>query len=149
MKTTVIAALLTSLCVAGCSNSNKVSKAIGNIVRVQNSQELRLSEVTEFEWDHVYFFGPYMPRQKVCETLGVQVKYCERFVPYESQDDGLMSMAFVSGTRVVHYELHSRWNGDFTPIPRTQPISSEKAVFQVTPEGVAANGTTWLKLVLK
>lgn len=147
MKLALIAML--ALGSLSCSSADKVSKAIGSKVRVPNPQDLRLSDVTDFEWEKVYLFEPYTPRTKICDALGVQVKYCERVVPYESQNDGLMSMAFLSGGRVVRYELHARWNGDFTPLPPTQPLPAANAVFRVVPGGVAADGTVWPKLVLK
>jgi len=149
MKSVGSLAAMLVLSSLGCSNADRVSKAIGYKVRAQQSQEIRLADATDFEWESVYLFEPYTPRAKVCDALGIQVKYCERFVPYESKDDGVMSMAFVSGNRVVHYELHTRWNGDFTPLPPKQPISAANAIFRVVPEGTAADGTAWLKLVLK
>jgi hypothetical protein len=96
----------------------------------------------------VYFFGPYMPRSKICEALAVQPKYCERVVPFESADDSEMTLAFVEGSRVVHCARHLRWNGDFTPLPQRQPIPAEKAIFRVVPSGMASDGTVWLRLVL-
>jgi hypothetical protein len=149
MKLAPAIATLLALSLLGCSGGREVSEAIGNKVRVQNVKEIRLTEATNFKWEKVHFFGPYMPRSKICEVLGVQANQCESVVPHESVEDGLMSMAFVSGTRVVRYELHARWNGDFTPFPKTQPIPAEQAVFRVVPDGLAANGTTWLRLVLQ
>ncbi|MGN6829970.1 hypothetical protein [Paucibacter sp. M5-1] len=149
MKSAAPLALLIGLVTIGCSDAGSVSKSIGRIVREQNAQELRLTAATPFQWDKVYFFHPYTPRSTICESLSVQVKYCERIVPKESKDDGVMSLAFLSGARVVHYELHARWNGDFTPVPANQAISSEAAVFQVVPSGTAVDGSAWLTLVPK
>jgi hypothetical protein len=149
MKAGAPLAFLLGLVTIGCSDAGSVSKSIGHIVRDQGAQEIRLTAATPFQWDKVYFFHPYTPRSTICEALNVQVKYCERIVHQESKDDGVMSLAFLSGARVVHYELHARWNGDFTPVRANQPISSEAAVFQVVRSGKAADGSAWLKLVLK
>lgn len=149
MKAAATLPLLLGLMTIGCSDAGGVSKSIGRIVRDESAQEIRLAAATSFQWDTVYLFSPYTPRSTICESLSVQVKYCERVVPQVSTDDGVMSLAFLSGSRVVHYELHSRWNGDFTPVPTNQPISSQAAVFRVVRSGEAADGSAWLRLVLK
>lgn len=149
MKVAAPLAILLALGTSACSNAGSVSKSIGRIVRDQSAQEIRLRDATSFQWDKVYLFNPYTPSSAICETLKVQAKYCGRIVHEESTDDGVMSLAFLSGGRVVHYELHARRNGDFTPVPTNQPISAESAVFQVVPSGKATDNSTWLKLVLK
>jgi hypothetical protein len=107
-----------------------------------------MTTVTNFEWDKMYLFGPYMPRTEICKILSVEVKNCEGVVPFESVDDGVMSIAFTSGTRVVRYSRHIRWNGDFAPIPTKQPILAPQAIFHVRPTGESNNGKPWLRLVL-
>jgi len=124
MRILALGAIGFVLAVAGCSDAGSVSKSIGEVVRGQKLQELRLASVTHFQWDKVYLFQPYTPRPEVCKGLGVQANDCERVVPHASIDDGVMSLAFRSGSRVVRHELHARSNGDFTPIPSGQPISS-------------------------
>lgn len=148
MQRTPLLAALLSLA-SGCSSvDEQVSSAIGAAIRQNAAQELRLAAITNFEWDKLYLFDPYTPRGDVCNALQVQAKYCERVVPFESTDDGMMTIAFVSGTRVVRYSKHSRWNGDFTPSPKQQPIPSAKAVFRVSPSGTSQDGKVWLKLTL-
>lgn len=149
MQRAPLLATLLALLVSGCSSvDEQVSSAIGAAVREGKVQELRLASITDFEWDKLYLFDPYTPRADVCNVLQVQAKYCERVVPFESTDDGIMTMAFVSGTRVVRYSKHSRWNGDFTPSPKQQPIPSVRAVFRVSPSGTSQDGKPWLKLTL-
>lgn len=144
----LLAALLAPLA-CGCSSvDEQVSSAIGAAVREGKVHKLRLASITNFEWDRLYLFDPYTPRNDVCKALHVQEKDCERVVPFESTDDGIMTMAFVSGKRVVCYSKHSRWNGDFAPSPKQQPIPAGRAVFQVTPSGTSQDGRPWLKLTL-
>jgi hypothetical protein len=148
MHRTPLLATLLALA-SGCSPvDQEVSSAIGAAVRENSAQELRLVAITDFDWDKLYLFDPYTPRSDVCNILQVQAKYCERVVPFESTDDGTMTMAFVSGTRVVRYSKHKRSNGDFTPSPKQQPIPSAKAVFRVSPSGTSQDGKPWLRLTL-
>lgn len=142
-------ASVVGLLIAGCSPvDDRVSAAIGTAVRERGVQELRLTAVTDFQWDKVYLFDPYTPRSRVCDVLGVQVRDCERTVPFESTDDGTMTLAFVSGTRVVRYSRHHRWNGDFTPSQPKQPVPAASAVFRVVPVSASDEGKKWLTLTL-
>jgi len=150
MKHTSTLATLLALLASACSLvDDRVSAAIGAAARGPQAQEVRIAAVTDFEWEKMYLFGPYAPRAHVCAVLGVEPRQCERVVPFESVDDGVMSLAFVSGTQVVRYVRHSRLNGDFTPELKRQPIPASEAVFQVVPSGNAQDGRPWIKLVLK
>ena len=147
MKTRFMAIAMALLASACSSVDDRVSAAIGNAVRDKQMQEIRIAALTDFEWDKVYLFDPYAPRAHICEVLGVEARQCERVVPFESMDDGIMSLAFVSGTRVVRYARHRRLNGDFTPVVSRQPLLASEAVFKVVPSGVLQDGRPWLKLV--
>lgn len=125
--------LMMSILVAACSDAPDVSKAIGKLIEQRESKTIRLAEATRFAWDQVYLFGPYTPRQDVCSTLRIPDNDCERLVPFESSDDGEMSIAFLAQGEFVHFTRHVRSNGDFTPVPAEQPLSSDQAVFRVLP----------------
>ena len=144
-----VATLLFLTLLAGCADfqAGPISKAIGREVREHDARRIELAKLTTFEWDEVFLFEPYTPRSAVCDTLGVQVKYCERVVRAESTDDGEMIIAFRKAGRVTHAELHFRFNGDFMPWESSRPIPRSKAVFRVTGEGAAYSGKVWFKLV--
>jgi len=147
--TTRFMAIAMALFASACSSvDDRVSAAIGDAVRDKQMQEIRIAALTDFEWEKVYLFDPYAPRAHICEVLGVEARQCERVVPFESMDDGIMSLAFVSGTEVVRYARHRRLNGDFTPVASRQPILATEAVFKVVPSGVLQDGRPWLRLVL-
>lgn len=145
----VFMALLISITSSGCSKDPNVSGSIRELIREQRSGQIRLSNATRFEWDEVYLFAPYTPRSKVCDTLQIQVKYCERQVSFESKDDGEMSIAFVARGRLVHYAKHSRVNGDFTPVAVVAPLSPETAIFRVVHGSGDGDRQAVVKLVLK
>lgn len=137
-----------SIVAAGCSRDANVSKAIGKLIDERKSETIRLADATSFDWDQVYLFGPYAARRDVCATLRIGEEECERQVPFESQDDGDMSIAFLKNGRLVHYARHSRANGDFTPVPVQQPISRDRAVFRTLRDGEGQGGVARGKLVL-
>jgi hypothetical protein len=149
MRRSPILATLLCLIASACSPvDERVSSAIGNAVRDQKVQQLRLADLTTFKWDRVFLFEPYTPRTKVCQAIGVQPLRCQQVVAFESTDDGTMTLAFMSGGQLVRYARHSRWNGDFVPLSASQPIPASKAIFRVVPAGTAQNGTQWLRLSL-
>jgi len=141
-------AVLTLIVAAGCSTGANVSDAIGKLVDEGKSETIRLVDATRFDWDQVYLFGPYTARRDVFATLRIGEQQCERQIPFESQDDGDMSIAFLTNGRPVHYARHSRANGDFTPVPAQQPIARDRAVFRKSREGEAQGGLARGRLVL-
>lgn len=140
---------LTLVMAAGCSSDANVSGAIGKLIDEGKSETIRLADATRFDWDQVYLFDPYAARRDVCATLRIQEEQCKRQIPFESQDDGDMSIAFLANGRLVHYARHSRANGDFTPVPAQQPISRDRAVFRKLSKGDAQGGLARSRLVLE
>ena len=140
---------------AGCGDiyryykSGPVSWALKREVRDNYAQRIVLSDLTRFAWDELFLFGPYQPKSMVCATLGIGEMQCESRILVTSVDDGEMLIAFRKSGALVHSELHYRWHGDFTPLPSVQPIPLSRATFRVVPEGRAAGGGAWLKLVLE
>jgi hypothetical protein len=59
-----------------------------------------------------------------------------------------MTIAFMSGGKLVHYARHARWNGNFTSIPKSQPISASAAIFRVVADGNASDSSVWFRLAL-
>ncbi|WP_306396449.1 hypothetical protein [Telluria beijingensis] len=140
---------LAAIVVSGCSADTRVSKTIGKLIDEGGANSIRLADATSFDWDQVYLFGPYAARRDICATLRIGERECERQVPFESQDDDEMSIAFLAKGRLVHYVRHSRANGDFTPVPAQQPISRDRAVFRKPRGGEAEAGLARGKLVLE
>jgi len=123
-----------------CTADPQVSTAIRGLIEDRQADTIRLADATRFAWDGAYLFGPYAPRAQVCATLRIPDADCARLVPFESVDDGEMSIAFLAQGRLVHYARHRRANGDFTPVP-TGPLAPDGAVFRVVGDAAAAGGT--------
>jgi len=149
MKSTLSRAALMALLASACSPfEDRVSAAIGAAARAEHAQEIRIASITDFKWDTMLVFDAYAPRAHVCQVLAVPAGDCASVVPFESVDDGIMSLAFVSDGRVVRYVRHGRGNGDFAPSPKRQAIPASKAVFKVVPSDPQPDGRRWVRLVL-
>lgn len=148
MRRIALVLAIVSMASVGCSHRADVSNALRELVVERRMTTIRLADATRFKWDEAYFFGPYTPRAQVCTTLRIQEKSCERAIPFESEDDGEMTIAFLSGGRLVHYAWHRVRNGDFSPVP-AHPLTPQTAVFGVVRDDVTHAPQPWLRLVLK
>lgn len=116
------------------------SQEIWRVALASKDGQLRLADAVSGKWDHVYVFGPYVQRSAVCRTLSVATNQCERIVPFESSDDGEMSLAFVADRQVVRYFRHTSKHGDFSPVATGLPVLRAKAVFRIVPGSPRYNG---------
>lgn len=129
------------------SSDNDDSQEIWRVALASTDGQLRLADAVSGKWDQVYVFGPYVQRSTVCGTLGVAANQCERIVPFESSDDGEMSLAFVADRQVVRYFRHNSKNGDFSPVATGLPVLRAKAVFRIVPGSPQYNGRRSLTFV--
>ncbi len=149
MRALIAACLLLTL--TGCGDvyrylkSGEVGWALKKALRDKHSKEVAIAQLTGFEWDELFLFGPYMPTDEVCKRLAIAPAECRSVITSESMDDGEMLMVFRHQGRVVHTEMHLRRHGDFTPVPEA-PYTPKSAVFAVSVEGKGALGEDWLKL---
>ncbi|WP_157598268.1 MULTISPECIES: hypothetical protein [unclassified Rhizobacter] len=149
MKAAHALAVLTALLASACSPfEDRVSATIGAAARAEHAQEIRIASITDFKWDTMLVFDAYAPRAYVCQALAVPAGDCASVVPFESVDDGIMSLAFVSDGKVVRYVRHGRRNGDFAPSPKGQAIPASKAVFKVVLSDPEPDGRRRVRLVL-
>ena len=141
--------LLVAACDLSYFSSGTVGKAIRKELRDLEKQELILSEVTQFKWDELFLFDPYTPSSTICVQLGISENQCENEILEESMDEGEMYIVFRKNGIIVHKEMYIRFNGDFTPLNYTQPLTPDTAEFNVKRQGTSASGKPWLKLVLR
>jgi hypothetical protein len=148
MRTLALTLVLCSL--AGCGDlyryfaSGEVGWALKQEVRDKRSSEIAIAKLTRFEWDELFLFAPYQPTSQVCERLALSPEECRATIKSESTDDGEMLIVLRQKGRVVHSEMHSRWHGDFTPVP-DKPLTPASAVFVVEAAGQMSKGE-WLRL---
>lgn len=115
----------------GCEKKVDIGERLSDALREDGGKELDLKKIVPFAWDELFLFSPYYPTENVCKDLGLDAVSCKKTITQESTDDGVMLMVFRHQGRVVHVELHNRWNGDLTPSLDANPIASNSAVFVV------------------
>lgn len=125
--------------------SGEVGLALKKTIRDEQRQEVVLKNLTSFQWDELFLFDPYFPTDQVCKRLNLDLVECTKLIQEESTDDGAMLMVFRNKGRIVHVEMHFRWNGDFTPAP-AEPFNPESAVFLVVEDGKSSTGGEWFRL---
>ena len=97
-----------------------------------------MAEVTDFEWDTLYIFGPYTTWREMEERVGTAwyesyAEYLMRRTPfgkYSLDDDSLQKLVFVREGRVVLDATVRRGIIDFTALDKTT-FSREEASFNL------------------
>lgn len=64
----------------------------------QSVETINLKEVTPFEWDKVYSFSPYTPKETIYETVGYKWDRIQ-----ETVNEGMNQIVFVKDGEVVCY----------------------------------------------
>jgi len=75
-------------------NKLNFKQAVQNI----NTDKITLQEITPFEWDKVYTFQPYLPKQKMEEIMGLKST-----VISETVNEGMTQLVFVNNGKIVCY----------------------------------------------
>jgi hypothetical protein len=95
---------------------------------VERGGTFRLADVTDFEWDRFYTFGPYLSNDRVDRTLGFDWGKAENS-DYAHQDGGSL-LVFVREGEVVHAFDQPDTDGDFTCVG-PHPLAPREAVLRV------------------
>lgn len=61
-------------------------------------EEIDLLNITPFDWDKVYFFGPYTPKESIYETVGYKWDTIS-----ETVNEGMNQVVFLQDDQVVCY----------------------------------------------
>lgn len=128
--------------------AGEFSTALGKLVRSEKVQEVDLANVLPLDWNELFAFGPYSPRESNCRTLQLGWFKCRMTLPAEV-NEGEFVLVFRASSKVVHVEHHRRWNGDFSSpgSPQPQPILRSAAKFSVRlVSNRAPEGQQWYQL---
>ena len=148
-KAIALASVLATL--VACTTAEpagEFSTALGKLVRSENVHEVDLANVLPLDWDELFAFGPYSPRESNCQALQLGWLQCRMTLPAEVSE-GEFFLVFRSNAKVVHVEHHRRWTGDFSSqaSPRPQPILRSAAKFSVRRvSNRAPEGEQWYQL---
>lgn len=109
-----------------------IEAALEERVHKEHATLLVLSELTDFDWDHVYAFPPYTGPNDVSSTLGERLPITEDILLGLS--DGHVLVVFTRMDKVVYHELvlpkYRLYGAD-----GSFAIPKERAVFKVTGYG--------------
>ena len=61
-----------SVMLFACSDDKEIENFKTNLKAQSDSQNMILEELTDFEWDKVYFIAPYMSKEKIEEIVGCE-----------------------------------------------------------------------------
>ena len=83
------------------SNSTKLVTQVDTLVEKSENKELTVDdfkEITPFEWDYMYSFTPYTPKEDIENTIGFKWSKIS-----ESVNEGTNQVIFTKGNKVVCY----------------------------------------------
>jgi 2',3'-cyclic-nucleotide 2'-phosphodiesterase (5'-nucleotidase family) len=69
----------------------------------EKTKEIRLSEVTSFDWDKAYVFEPYTPIEKIYKTVGYKWRNIT-----EADSEDILQMVFMKDKKVICYAYTHR-----------------------------------------
>jgi len=92
----------------------------------QSVETINLKEVTPFEWDKVYSFSPYTPKDTIYETVGYKWDRIQ-----ETVNEGMNQIVFMKDGKVVCYIYGYPANIGYGITLSGETLSESAAVLQV------------------
>lgn len=106
VKNKKILGVLVAVIIVGCIilmkkdlwevNANLLKKEVLSIE--QSVEEIKLTDITPFEWDVLYSFKPYVSKELIYETVGYKWDYIS-----ETVNEGMNQIVFMKDGKVVCY----------------------------------------------
>lgn len=90
--------VILSLMLFACSSEDKAEETLKNNLKTHSdTQNIMLEELTDFNWEKVYFISPYMSKEKIEEAIGTK---SEAIVDNMS-DESVLYVIFTSENQVI------------------------------------------------
>jgi hypothetical protein len=121
-------ALLGLACV-GCTNRSSVTEQVRKQLR-SGAAQVDMGQIGEFEWDNMFVFGPYQPRDGICKTLKLSFSQCYT-AGVRDVDEGEFLLVFMHDNKASRVEYLPRSVGNFGEACLATEISKSKAQFTV------------------
>ena len=141
MKRTFALAIcvLMLLCFFGCSRSSEVDKnnaALSEAVKAINTDEIVLNDLTTFDWDVMYTFDHFLPKENIEKIIGFSSYYIKAtYNEAQTQmiflkDNKLVCSIWGYSNNIGFFVSFGRYDGDYLAIEQI-----ENAVFTVDYSG--------------
>jgi hypothetical protein len=126
----IVLLLVVGWIVASHSHAN-VAEDLSRQVQ-SGATEVDMAHLTEFEWDEMFVFGPYYPRDAICKTLNLTASHCSE-AGIKDVDEGEFLLVFMRGGAVSQTGRVPRNVANFDESNRclAKPIRRSAAVFTV------------------
>jgi hypothetical protein len=124
--------------------SDKLAAEVERKRSSDNAVEIRLKEITDFEWDRVFIFPSYTSHQRIDDDLGLVWQPARR-IDMSVRDD-VNLIVFTGNGKVVFYVAHPRGRGDFDGAYKREGYSPDEAIFTVMEGERQPDGRAWLRL---
>jgi hypothetical protein len=99
--------------------------------RIQDrADRIALRELTDFEWDRVFVFGPYTTSEAITKTVGVELPELAGY--HLDESDSIQVIVFLNNGKDVRNEAVNRGKFEFAPEALASPFTPSTAVFRVT-----------------
>jgi hypothetical protein len=124
--------------------SDKLAAEVERKRSSDKAVEIRLKELTDFEWERVHIFPSYSSHQIIDDDLGFVWQPARR-IDISLRDD-VNLMVFTEKRRVIFYVAHPRGRGDFDGAYKREGYSPDEAIFSVMEGERQPDGRAWLRL---
>lgn len=131
----VFLAVILALSLSSCSQEkSEVPRQISMEIKSQ-SESLDFSIIVPFEWDRVFFFGPYTPETVIEQAIGTPWKeYKKSGIGF---DDSHTLILFESKGKVVGWCMNPRNRGEFASLYNSNGYTRAESTFAIEYTGSA------------
>jgi hypothetical protein len=117
------------LALAACHKKTSVSEDIGRVLNSRASQ-VDMRSVANFVWDDMFIFGPYTPKDQICQTLKHSVSQCS-YEGIRDVDESEHLIVFLHSASVTRVESLPRTVGDFDDNCLNKDLKRDAVVLSV------------------
>jgi hypothetical protein len=137
-RTTVFRSVLATALAMACGCQGRLAATIAEQTEA-GSGKLDLRAVPPADWDRVFLFGPYTPRNDICSSLGLAQDDCERG-DFDDVGETSFLVVLMSGNTVSYQESVPRTLGDFEEECLRRAISRSSAELERRGSGFRCRG---------
>jgi hypothetical protein len=114
---------------AGCHKKTSVSEDIGKLLQSRANQ-VDMRSVANFLWDDMFVFGPYTPKDRICQALKHSASQCS-YEGIRDVGESEFLMVFLHGASVTQVDILPRTVADFDNDCLNKDLKRDAAVLSV------------------